>query len=257
MNEKKKLMDFEKVLDFEKILNAIARKGDGTHHVKLPNKFSPTELSGCIRNTYYNRLSPEKFTDGTYINFLYGNIMHELFQDSLELKTKNKKLEEMFKDKISYIENEKAFHYLIPLEKTNGKRIVISGRLDTIVYFKDDPVPVVIDYKTTRAIKYNIHSPKQAHVAQLNYYLGCVLADYGILVYINKPDMKIVQHTVPWSQPVFDKMITYAVTLNESIETNIAPIINKSEMKDAGYCAYCRNKAKCAALEKELKGKEK
>ena len=253
MEEKKELMEFEKVLDFEKILNAIAQKGDGSHHVKLPNKFSPTELSGCMRCAYYNRQAPEKFTDGSYINFLYGNIMHELFQDSLEMKTKNKKLEEMFKDKISYIENEKAFHYLIPLEKTGGKRIVISGRLDTIVYFKDDPTPVVIDYKTTRAIKYNVHSPKQAHVAQLNYYLGCVLADYGILVYINKPDMRIVQHTVPWSQTVFDVMVDFAVDLNTAIETNVAPIVNKPEMKDGGYCAYCRHKMKCSAYEKELK----
>jgi len=255
MEEKKDLMEFEKILDFEKILNAIARKGDGSHHVRLPNKFSPTELAGCMRNAYYSRLFPEDFSDGTYINFLYGNIMHDLFQNSLELKNKNKHLDEIFGDKISYIENEKAFHYLIPLERTGGKRVVISGRLDTIVYFKDDPTPVVIDYKTTRAIKYNLHSPKQAHVAQLNYYLGCVLADYGMVVYINKSDMKIVQHTIAWSQKIFDDMINFAVELNKSLETNIAPIVKKSEMKDGGYCAYCRHKTKCSEYEKELKNK--
>ena len=253
MEEKKKLMEFEKILDFEKILNGIARKGDGSHHTKVDNKFSPTELSGCMRNAYYSRVFPEDYDDGAYINFLYGNLVHDLFQDNLTLRTGNKHLEELFQDKISYIENEKAFHYLIPLEKTNGKRIVISGRLDTIVYFKDDPTPVVIDYKTTRAIKWNVHSPKQAHVTQLNYYLGCVLADYGMIVYINKPDMRIVQHTVPWSQEVFDKTVDFAVKLNESLTTNTPPTIKKLEMKDAGYCAYCKHKVKCSTREKEIK----
>ena len=28
---------------------------------------------------------------------------------------------------------------------------------------------------------------------------------------------------------------------------------NKIEMKDAGYCAYCKNKVKCTEREKELK----
>jgi len=197
VEEKKDLMEFEKVLDFEKILMGIARKDDGKFHAKVPNKFSPTELSGCMRNAYYSRQFPENYSDGTYLNFLMGNIMHELFQDNITMKHKDGLLKEILGDNISYVEHEKAFHYLLPLEKTNNKRIVISGRLDTIVYLKDNPTPIVIDYKTTRAIKWNEKAPKDAHVAQLNYYLGCMLSDYGILVYINKPDMRIVQHTVP------------------------------------------------------------
>jgi hypothetical protein len=64
-----------------------------------------------------------------------------------------------------------------------------------------------VDYKSTKAIKYNMAAPKKMHVTQINFYLGCALAKYGILVYIDKGDFEIIQHTVEYSQKVFDDMV--------------------------------------------------
>ena len=244
----KELMKFEKILDFEKILLAIAKKGDTKVHIKRDNKFSPTELSGCIRSSYYNRVYPIEYDDKTYMNFLYENILHELFQDHLDFKVRDKVLKDVIGDNVTFTQNEKEFHYLIPLEKTNNERIIISGRLDTIIFLKDNPIPIVVDYKTTGAIKYSSNAPKETHVSQLNYYLGCMLADYGILVYINKPDLKIVQHTVKWSPEIFNEMIDFAITLKDSLDKKIPPDVNIKDMQSHGYCAYCKNKDKCKEL---------
>jgi len=251
MTNENELMDFEKVLDFQKILTAISKKDEGRFHSKHPSKFSPTELSGCIRNSYFNRLFPEEYDDKSYMNFLYGNIMHELFQDNLDYRQRDKVLKGVLGEKISYIENEKAFHYLLPLEKTNNQRIVISGRLDTIIYLKDNPVPIVVDYKTTGAIKYSMNEPKSTHVSQLMFYLGCMLADYGILVYINKPDLRIVQHTVPWDATIFNDMVDFAIDLKHAIDTTTPPDITVVQMEQEGYCSYCKHKDKCKAVEAE------
>lgn len=252
MNEEiqNELKSFEKILDFEKILLAIAKKDEGRFHAqKNSSRFSPTELSGCLRNSYYNRLFPEEYDDKTYLNFLYGNVIHELFQKHLDWKERDKVLKEIIGDNIRYVENEKAFHYLLPMEKTNNERIIISGRLDSIIYLKDNPIPVVVDYKTTGMIKYNEKAPKDAHVSQINFYLGCMLADYGILVYVNKPDLKIIQHTVPWSPQVFNDMIDFAITLKKSIDTNTVPDCDVIKMEQDGYCSYCKHKDKCKAYE--------
>ena len=243
------LQEFEKVLDFEKILIGIAKKDEGHLHIKHPAKFSPTELSGCMRNAYYNRLFPEEYDDKSYLNFLYGNIIHELFQNNLDYKMRDKVLKEVLGDNIRYTESEKSFHYLLPLEKTNNKRIVISGRLDSIIFLKDNPIPIVVDYKTTGAIKYNLAAPKDTHVSQLNFYLGCMLADYGILVYINKPDLKIVQHTVKWSPEIFNAMVDFAVALKKSIDNKTEPEVTVIDMEREGYCSYCKHRDKCKTFE--------
>lgn len=239
MNNLKK---FEKVLNFQKIINKIATKGDGGFHKKMPHKYSPTELSGCIRNSYFSRLHPEKFDEQSHRNFLQGNILHELVQNNVK---------DIIGKELDYIENEKAFHYLLPFEKTKGKRILISGRLDTIFYLKGEDKPIVVDYKTTQNVYYNAKDAKKEHKEQLNYYMANTLADYGMIIYIDKRNLNVIQHTIPFSQERFDNMINYAINLDDAIETQSIPVINKLEQEDMGNCKYCRHKTRCKEAKKD------
>lgn len=232
----KNLQTFEKVLDFQKIIDKIANKGDGSFHKKMEHKYSPTELSGCIRNSYFSRLHPEKFDEQSYRNFLQGNILHELVQDHVQ---------EVLGDKIDHVENEKAFHYLIPFHQTDGKRIIISGRLDTIFYLPGEEKPIVVDYKTTQNAYYNSKDAKTEHKDQLNYYMACTLADYGMVVYIDKRNLNVIQHTIPFSQERFDNMVKYAIDLDTAIETKEVPPIVRLDQEDKGNCKYCRHKKRC------------
>ena len=52
-------------------------------------------------------------------------------------------------------------------------------------------------------------------------------------------------------------MVDFAITLNESLEKQIPPTINKFKMQDEGHCAYCRHKIICSQREKELKDEVK
>ena len=231
------LTEFEKTLDFQEILNKIARKGDGSFHKKMEHKYSPTELSGCVRNSYFSRLYPEEFDDRTMRVFLLGNVLHELVQDNVK---------DVIGDKLDHIENEKAFHYLLPLDKTNGKQILISGRLDTIFYLKGDEKPIIVDYKTTANSYYNkINGPKKEHIDQINYYLACTLADHGMVVYIDKRNLEVVQHTVKFSQETFDEMVNFAIQLDTALETETVPPVDYPLMDERGNCKYCRHKVKC------------
>ena len=231
-----KLKDFEKTLDFQKIIDSIAQKDDNSFHKRMEHKYSPTELSGCIRNSYFSRLHPEKFNDSSYRNFLQGNILHELVQDNVK---------EVLGDKLTHVDNEMAFKYLIPFDKTNGKRIIISGRLDTIFYLPGEDKPIVVDYKTTQNVYYNMKDAKTEHKDQLNYYMACTLADYGMVVYIDKRNLNVIQHTIPFSQERFDNMVEYAINLDNAIETEKIPDVKRLEMEDRGNCKYCRHKKRC------------
>jgi hypothetical protein len=238
--------DFETLLNFQQIVDKIANKDDGKNHAKLSAKYAPTELSGCMRNAWYNRMNPVPYDAESYRNFLLGNMIHELFQKNLDYPDRYK----TFKDHpilegIKWVEAEKSYMYMLPFEKTNGRRVVISGRLDSIIYLKDRTDPIIVDYKSTRAIKYNRAAPKETHVSQLNFYLGCALATYGILVYVDKGNLEVVQHTIKYSQKIFDDMVQFAIDLDGYIEKNEVPICDVSKMKKEGYCSYCNHKEKC------------
>ena len=230
------LKQFEKTLDFQKIIDSIANKDDGKFHKKMPQKYSPTELSGCLRNSFFSREYPEKFDDSSYRNFLQGNILHDLVQNNVK---------EVLGDTIDHIDNEKAFQYLIPFDKTDGKRVIISGRLDTIFYLKGEDKPIIVDYKTTQNAYYNMKEAKKEHKEQLNFYMACTLADYGMVVYIDKRNLGVVQHTVSFSQERFDNMVQYAIDLDNAIETKNILSINRLEEEDKGNCRYCRHKKRC------------
>lgn len=247
-----KLENFEKVLDFQVILDKIAQQDDNRFHAKMKHKYSPTELSGCIRNSYYSRLFPEEYDASSYRHFLLGNILHELFQKNLEKNIRETLLKHVLNDNIVYIENEKAFQYLIPIEKTNNRRVIISGRLDTIIYLKDRETPIIVDYKSTQNAYYNMKAPKDAHIDQINFYLGPSLSDFGIIVYIDKRNLSIVQHTIPYSQERFDKTIKFCIDLDNALENNIVPIVNVQQHVDEGDCKYCRHKDRCKKFEQSL-----
>jgi len=203
----------------------------------MEHKYSPTELSGCIRNSYFSRLYPEEFDDATMRVFLLGNVLHELVQDNVK---------EVLGGEIDHIENEKAFHYLLPLDKTNGKKILISGRLDTIFFMKDMEKPIIVDYKTTANSWYNMkNGAKKAHIDQLNYYLACTLADHGMVVYLDKRNLNVVQFTIDFSQEIFDEMVDYAINLDNALDTNEVPKIDWKQMGDEGNCQYCKHKVRC------------
>jgi CRISPR/Cas system-associated exonuclease Cas4 (RecB family) len=241
--------DFEKILDFQKILDEIAKKGDGSFHAKIENKYSPTELSGCIRNAYFNRIFPIPYDDKSYRNFLLGNVLHELFQNHLDFKLRDKILGKLFEDKVRYVENEKSYMYMIPLSKTNNERIIISGRLDTVIFLKDVQKPIVVDYKSTADIKYTQTEPKDAHVSQLNFYLGCTLADNGIVVYVDKRNLNVVQHSIKWSPSKFTEMEDFAINLDKHIREKKIPNTDIDKMSKEGYCSYCKYRKQCQDAE--------
>lgn len=257
MTEENKLTitEIEKILNFQKIVDAIAQKGDGANHAKISSKFSPTELSACIRGSYYSRVFPKEYDEKTHRNFLLGNIIHDVFQKGLDYKErdKNKNLVELLGGKIRFTEAEKSYHYLIPLEKTNNRRIIISGRSDSVIFLHGYEKPIVIDYKTTSELKYSRDAPKDAHISQVNFYLGTTLADYGMVVYIDKKSLETVQHTIMWSPEKFKEMEEYAIELDKHLTAGTVPKCDIAKMKKEGYCNYCDYCDKCSAAEDVLK----
>jgi len=243
------ITEIEEILDFQKILDGIAQKDDTRTHIKLTNKYSPTELSACIRNSYFARMYPIAYDDSSFRNFLLGNVIHDVFQTHLDYKLRDKVLDKVLHGKIRYLENEKSFHYLLPLNRTDNHRIIISGRLDSIIYLHGYDKPVIVDYKTTSDIKYSMKAAKDAHISQVNFYLGCTLADYGMVAYIDKRNLSVVQHTVKWSPEKFNDMVEYAILLDHHIHAKTIPQCDIAKMAKEGYCSYCDHRDKCQEAE--------
>lgn len=240
----------EKLFDFQRIANEIAREEENKFHAKLENKFSPTDLVTCIRQAYFNRIYPTEFNDKSYRNFLIGDTFHAIFQDKLNDKEFVKKV---MMDKIQHVESEKGYIYLVPMEKVDGERVIISGRLDTIFFLKDQVEPIIVDYKSTANAYYNKDKAKLSHVKQLNFYLATNSANLGYLVYIDKRDMTVFQHEIPYSREMFDDMINCAIQLFWALKKKEVPIVNVPEHEAEGDCKYCPHVDICHKTEERLK----
>lgn len=213
----------------------------------MAHKYSPTELCGCIRNSYYSRVNPIDHDDFSHRNFFLGNVFHEIFQSRLLNRDFRKKIKEELGYDIEHIENEKAFHYLLPSEKTNGRRVVISGRLDTVIYFTGSDIPYVIDYKTVADGKYQQKEgkAKEEHQRQVNFYLGVTLGEEGAVVYVDKRRFWCQTFEFNFDGHMFDEMLEFCVKLDEALETKTVPLVDIDEQKKKGNCQYCQYKETC------------
>jgi len=238
-------------VDFEAVANLIAREEDGRFHPKSAHKYSPTELCGCIRNSFFSRKFPVEYDDFSYRNFFLGNVFHEIFQSKMNDLEFRKKIKDKLGIDIEHVENEKAFHYLLPSEKTNGRRVIISGRLDTVIYLRGEEKPYVVDYKTVSDGKYQLKEGKSKieHQRQVNFYLGVTLGDEGGVIYIDKRRFWIIQYEFSFDGKMFDEMIAFAVQLDDCLEKDVVPSVSTAEQYKAGNCQYCKHSSRCSKIQ--------
>jgi hypothetical protein len=242
----------KKKMCFQDIIDLIAQEDDGRFHSKMAHRYSPTELTGCMRNSWFSRKFPVAYDRYSFRNFLLGNILHDVFQHKFKDKVFLEKLRKELGIDVVFVDNERAFQYLIPPHDCNNRRVIISGRLDTIFYLRGEDVPYVVDYKSTANSKYNENQAKLDHIKQVNFYMGCTLSERGSVVYIDKRNLHIVQHDIVFDLKLFDDVVNNAVLLDNALSVDKCPVVDVDIMKNNGCCAYCKYKDMCKEEEEVL-----
>ena len=174
------------------------------------SRFSVTELSGCLRRAYYDRVVGAETGDREVLLMFYGFSVHAFIPRVLgDGFVYERKIEYSFNTKYNSV-------------------ITVVGRVDA---FSPD-LGVVVEFKTTDKLP---DKPVAAHERQLQYYLALMNAGTGVLVYWSRD--RVRPFLVKRRQGVLEELERRATRLWLSLRFNNPP---RPEPENAyPYCTFC------------------
>jgi CRISPR-associated exonuclease Cas4 len=188
--------------------------------------FYPSSAGQCIRKLWNERKHPVMFSPETYKHFLVGNLVHDWIQKNI------------FTDG----------HSEVPIQWSEGE-LKFRGRIDCEL---DN---VLYEFKTIKELTYVKDKPKPEHVQQLNMYLHARNLPYGVIVYITKNSVDILEHKVEYDEKLYQSTVKFFKRLSKYLITNKEP----KPSKCGGWwaCDYCKaDMAKKKFIIKAVKAKK-
>ena len=173
-----------------------------------PNTIYVTEVSCCIRKSWYIRALNEPLSPETVVIMVLGDAVHYIMRDMLSLG-----------------ESEKRF------EKQVGD-FKIAGRVDKILG------NIVVEFKTTSQIP---QKPYEHHIDQLQLYLWLSDLNIGYLVYVDKRRGKVKAFKVTRNDERIKRLLLKAKKLYSSLKTGMPPEPDPKPWE----CEYCQFKELC------------
>ncbi len=162
--------------------------------------------------------------------FEIGNILHEFIMQVF----KNEKNISFVK----FVSSELPF-------KMQQKDFTISGRLDDVVVAKEDDKTAIIEVKSIRDVR-TATTPNKNHVMQLQFYMHATGIRNGILLYVDKTNLKTKSFEVPYDEKHSLDILKRFSALHEMLKKDVLPIDEAKQSKDTLWmCNMCEYRAKC------------
>ena len=174
------------------------------------NVIHVSEVTGCLRKSWYARKFPVKTIDTVNIIMSIGNGVHSLLQEYLA--------SEGWKSEVRV--------------EWNFRKFRLVGHID--LYHPENNI--VIELKTTSK---KPKEPYPSHLMQLNAYLRMISADKGYIVYVSRDGhVKVFQHS--FSKQLWSQTIKRAFRLWHALKEN-----NPPDPEPSPLCNYCSFKWRC------------
>lgn len=155
-----------------------------------------SEVTGCIRKSYYYRVNSEavdKIVDiNSKIVMTIGSMIHRMIENHMET------YDCIIEQPVYLIRN----------------NYVLAGTPDAVC---DD---VVLEIKT---VGKDVDKPYKSHVEQINMYMGILGIDKGYIIYINRANGSVKVFPVKYSEKMFNETLKKADKLWESLRNNKPP----------------------------------
>ena len=178
-------------------------------HKIEPNVFYPSSCGQCIRKMYFERMTPKVFPPQMYKYFVIGNLTHEWLQKNIYSDGQNE----------------------VPIKWTEGD-IIFSGRVDC--RYPDR----VLEFKSIGKLDYVRKKPKDEHVEQLNMYLHAMKIERGVVIYITKNELEVVEHEILYNPKLYKKTVAKFKRLYWYTSKGVEPKITKCG--SPWSCEYCK-----------------
>ena len=192
---------------------------------RIQRRFYISDAGKCPRQVFYSfKNAPKKPIDPNFLRlFDLGNHVHQLIMRSL-LNIKDIRVV--------------AAEINIPPQE------IISGRADAIL--GDGKEFYVLDIKSmnSRAFSY-LKEAKEDNVLQVRLYMYYFKIDKGILLYMNKDNLKLKEFIVDSDTKQVEKLLGELGALRKQIDNNVLPD-RLSDYKKNWRCKYCKYSKICS-----------
>jgi len=219
------------MIDFDKMVDShIARE----HKPKQIGRYYPSEVGSCLRKVWYSYKYPQEIDADLRKIFEAGNIIHGFVVEVLKSE-KNKE--------VQLLESEIPFQMKV-------EDFIISGRVDDLVLVKADGRSMLVEVKSTKDISF-VKKPQTNHVTQLMFYMEATNVHNGIVLYVDKNNLKSkvfdVEFDVQKSAEIFDRFRF----LHGHLKKDDLPKPEAKQVLDMNWmCRFCEYKEKCDENEK-------
>lgn len=214
------------MIDFNKMIDNHLKK---EHKPKGIGRYYPSEIGMCLRKVWYSYKFPMDTEPDLLKVFEVGNIMHDFVVQVLKSE-KNPEVE--------LLKSEFPFHHEV-------EDFVISGRIDNLILIKMENRSVLVEVKSTGNIDF-IEEASPHNIVQLQLYMHALDIHDGILLYIDKRNLKSKVFEIPYIKEEADKIINRFRQLHGHLTANTLPEPEaRTSMRTLWMCRFCESRNKC------------
>jgi len=219
------------MIDFDKMVDEhITRE----HKPKQIGRYYPSEVGSCMRKLWYSYKYPQEIDSDLRKIFEAGNIIHGFVVEVLKSE-KNKD--------VKLLESE------IPFKIETGD-FTISGRVDDLVFVNLSGKNVLIEVKSTKDVSF-VKKPQTSHVTQLMFYMEATGVHNGIILYVDKNNLKSKVFEVEFDHQKAAEIFDRFKSLHEHLKEDRVPTPEAKRAVDMEWmCRFCEYREKCEKNEK-------
>ena len=214
------------MIDFDEMVSNHLKREFRPREV---GRYYPSDIGGCLRKTFYRYKFPQEIDPALAKIFEMGNLMHEFVVDVLKSE-KNPDIE-LLKSEFPFKEQIDDF--------------LISGRIDNLILVKSANKSILVEVKSTKNIEY-ITGPSPSNIVQVQLYMHYLGVHDGILLYIDKRDLRTRIFDVKYSEREALAVIEKFKRLHTHLKENNIPSPEARMIEQTLWmCRFCEYSDRC------------
>lgn len=220
------------MIDFDELIDQHIRR---EHRPKGIGKYYPSEAGTCMRKVWYSYKYPSEIDPDLRKIFEMGNIIHDFIVEVLKSdKTRD----------VTLLESE------FPFRQKIGD-FLISGRVDNLIKVKSSGKIYLVEVKSTKGLQFVKHASPH-NVVQLQLYMHFTGVHNGILLYIDKTNLKTKIFEIEYDKGQALKILERFKTLHKHINEGTLPEAEaKIDKSTEWMCRYCEYRERCSGDRKD------
>jgi len=213
-------------IDFDKVIDAHLKR---ENRPKGVGRYYPSEVGSCLRKVWYSYMFPSEVEPDLVKIFEIGNIVHDFIVKVL----KSEKSPD-----VKLLKSEFPF-------KVNVDDFVISGRVDNLILVQSSGEVFLVEVKSTKDLKY-VKEAAPHNIVQLQLYMHFTGVHKGLLLYVDKGNLKTRSFEIPYSEAEVNKILDRFRALHKSLKDDKLPEAEARSHEEINWmCKYCEYRDRC------------